>query len=143
MLNRVFRSTATKRGFSRFSAPASFSSSTDRPETQVADSLLQIGTRRIFDTEHDMYREMCRRFYTDEVMPYHNEWEVQGFTGREVWKKAGEAGMLCVTMPEQYGGAGLDIKFAAINWEEQNYSNGTGPGWALHSEVCAKRSCSI
>lgn len=43
---------------------------TSRPEPQVADSLLQIGTRRIFDFEHDMYRELCRKFYVDHVNPY-------------------------------------------------------------------------
>lgn len=139
MLSKLIRSTAVK--FQPRVAqltPASFcTASKDRPETQVADSLLQIGTRRIFDTEHDMYREMCRRFYQEEVMPYHNQWEKDGAVGREVWRKAGEQGMLCVTMPEKYGGAGLDVKFAAINWEEQSYSNGTGPGWALHSEIVA------
>jgi long-chain-acyl-CoA dehydrogenase len=134
---RVLRSTALKRA-PQFS-PAAFctETTTSRPETQVAENLMQIGTRRIFDSEHDMYREMCRRFYQDEVLPYHNQWEVDGMSGREVWRKAGESGMLCVTMPEEYGGAGLDAKFAAINWEEQSYSNGTGPGWALHSEICA------
>lgn len=39
-------------------------------------------------------------------------------------------------MPEEYGGMGLDIKYAAVNWEEQLYTLCTGPGWALHSEIC-------
>ncbi len=56
---------------------------------------------------------------------------------REVWKKAGSQGMLCVTMPEKYGGQGLDILYAAVNWEEQSYANTTGPGWFLHSEIVA------
>ena len=41
-----------------------------------------------------------------------------------------------VTMPEEYGGMGLDILYAAVNWEEQSYAGATGPGWALHSEIC-------
>ena len=80
--------------------------------------------------------------------------EKQGHVSREVWKQAGASGMLgksyftvfCfvvlilspflgVTMPEQYGGAGLDILYSAVNWEEQSYCGATGPGWALHSEI--------
>lgn len=108
-----------------------------RPEPQVAESLLQIGTRRIFQHEHDMYRELCRKFYEEHVVPYHAEWEEQGEVDRAVWKKAGENGMLCVTMPEEYGGLGLDILYAAVNWEEQSYAGTSGPGWFLHSEIVA------
>lgn len=39
-------------------------------------------------------------------------------------------------MPEEYGGVGADVLHAAINWEEQSYTGCTGPGWALHSEIC-------
>jgi len=106
-----------------------------RLEPQVADDLLQIGTRRIFDFEHDQYRELCRNFYKEKVVPFTDEWEAQQHVSREVWKQAGEAGLLGVTMPEKYGGLGLDILYAAVNWEEQSYAGTTGPGWALHSEI--------
>jgi alkylation response protein AidB-like acyl-CoA dehydrogenase len=56
---------------------------------------------------------------------------------KDLWKEAGANGMLCVTMPEKYGGSGLDITFAAVNWEEQSYANTSGPGWSLHSEIVA------
>ncbi len=108
-----------------------------RIEPQMADKLTQIGTRHIFEHEHDMYRESCRQFYATEAAPFHNEWEKNGEVSRELWKKAGESGMLCVTMPEKYGGLGLDIRYPVINWEEQSYSACTGPGWALHSEIVA------
>ena len=45
--------------------------------------------------------------------------------------------MLCVTMPEEYGGAGLDVLYAAVCWEEQSYAGTSGPGWFLHSEIVA------
>ena len=45
--------------------------------------------------------------------------------------------MLCVTMPEEYGGLGLDILYSAVGWEEQSYANTSGPGWFLHSEIVA------
>ena len=56
---------------------------------------------------------------------------------REIWKKAGDMGLLCVTVPEEYGGLGLDVLYAAVMWEEQSYANCTGPGWFLHSEIVA------
>ena len=74
---------------------------TARPETQQAEKLTQIGTRRIFEHEHDQYRELCRRFYEEEVIPYHDEWEKDGQVPRELWRKAGENGLLCVTVPEE------------------------------------------
>jgi len=45
--------------------------------------------------------------------------------------------MLCVGIPEEYGGLGLDILYSAVGWEEQAYANTSGPGWPLHSEIVA------
>lgn len=109
--------------------------STSRLEPQQAPDMLQIGTRRIFEHEHDMYRETCRTFYKEKVEPFNAEWEKQGKVSREVWLQAGAQGMLGVTVPEKYGGLGLDVLYAAVNWEEQAYSLQTGPGWSLHSEI--------
>ena len=50
---------------------------------------------------------------------------------------AGRNGLLCVTMPEKYGGPETDILHSNIVWEEQGYSLCTGPGFALHSEIVA------
>lgn len=119
------------------SAFASFSTNTFRPEPQMADNLTQIGIRSIFEHEHDMYRELCRNFYQKNVVPHHAKWEEEGQVSRELWREAGDAGMLCVTMPEQYGGMGLDILYSAVCWEEQSYANVSGPGWFLHSEIVA------
>ena len=44
--------------------------------------------------------------------------------------------MLGCTVPEDYGGMGADIKYASVGWQEQGFSGFTGPGWALHSEIC-------
>lgn len=106
-----------------------------RLEAHVADSFLQVGSRPIFDYSHDQYRELCRRFYKENVIPYHDEWETKGMVPRELWKQAAADGLLCVMMPEEYGGMGLDAKFAAVHWEEQSYANTTGPGFFLHSEI--------
>ena len=113
------------------------SSGSDRPEPQQVDSLLQIGSRRIYDSTHDAYRESVRNFYQDQCVPFHEEWENKGEVPRELWQDAGANGMLSVTVPEEYGGMGLDILFSSINWQEQSYAGTTGPGWALHSEIVA------
>lgn len=114
---------------------SSTAAATSRIEPQVAASLTQIGTRRIYDSDHDMYRELCRKFYKDNVIPYHAQWEKDGEVSRELWRQAGDAGMLGVTVPEEFGGAGLDILYSSVHWEEQAYAGATGPGFALHSEI--------
>ncbi|KAF3857420.1 hypothetical protein F7725_009279 [Dissostichus mawsoni] len=106
-----------------------------RPETSSAKSLMDIGTRRIFNEDHDIFRQSVRRFYQEEVIPYHSEWEKAGQVSREVWEKAGEQGILGVIIPEEHGGIGADLFSAAVIWEEQMYSNCTGPGFALHSDI--------
>eukprot|EP00750_Incisomonas_marina_P006659 INCI14700.5.p1 GENE.INCI14700.5~~INCI14700.5.p1 ORF type:complete len:446 (-),score=87.99 INCI14700.5:984-2204(-) len=111
--------------------------STRRLETAQASSLLDIGTRPIFDETHDQFREMTRKFYAEQVTPFHSQWEEQGHVPKELWQQAGELGLLAVTVPEEYGGYGLDCLYSSIVWEEQAYSGATGPGFALHSEIVA------
>ena len=82
-----------------------------------------------------MYREMLRNFYDEKVVPFHEEWEDKGEVPRELWTDAGANSMLGVTMPEEYGGLGVDILYSSVNWQEQSYAGTTGPGWALHSEI--------
>ncbi|XP_041835144.1 long-chain specific acyl-CoA dehydrogenase, mitochondrial [Melanotaenia boesemani] len=106
-----------------------------RPETSSAKTLMDIGTRRIFNEDHDIFRQSVRRFFQEEVVPHHNEWEKAGQVSREVWEKAGEQGLLGVMIPEEHGGIGGDVYSAAITWEEQMYCNCTGPGFALHSDI--------
>ena len=111
------------------------SASQFRLEPHSSDRLTATNTRRIFDEDHDMFRETCRQFFEQEVMPHHDQWEEDGQISRECWLRAGELGMLGVMTPEEYGGLGLDCKYSAIVWEEQSYTGCTGPGFALHSEI--------
>jgi acyl-CoA dehydrogenase len=93
--------------------------------------------RTLFTEEHDMLRESARRFMEAEVLPHHERWEEQGYVDREVWQKAGAAGFLCASMPEQYGGAGADRLYSVVLMEEQARINATGLGFGLHSEIVA------
>ena len=106
-----------------------------RAEGFQSGRFTDIGTRRIFSPEHDMFRETCRKFFQEEVAPYHGEWEEAGQVSREVWQKAGESGLLGVNTPEEHGGIGGDWLSACIVHEEQGYVNCSGPGFALHSDI--------
>lgn len=93
--------------------------------------------RRLFDADHDIFRQQVRRFMEREVVPFHDDWEEVGHVPRELWKKAGRAGLLCATQPEKYGGAEADFKYATIIMEEQAYAFASGPGFSLHSDIVA------
>jgi acyl-CoA dehydrogenase len=91
--------------------------------------------RQVFDSDHEQFRDMVIKFLKTEAVPYHEEWEEQGQVSREVWLKAGQQGMLCPTMPEQYGGVGVDFRYNAIVTEEIARLGLTGIGWGLHSDI--------
>lgn len=93
--------------------------------------------RTLFNEEHDMLRESARRFMETEIAPHHERWEEQGYVDREAWLKAGAAGFLCPTMPEQYGGVGVDRRYSMVLIEEQARIGASGPGFMLHSEIVA------
>lgn len=93
--------------------------------------------RSIFNEEHEMFRETVRKFIDKEIAPYHYQWEKDGIVPRDLWLKAGEAGMLCCTIPEEYGGLDLDYLFDVIVFEEMARSGFTGPGFLIHCDLVA------
>uniref|UniRef100_A0A4W4GM44 Acyl-CoA dehydrogenase long chain n=1 Tax=Electrophorus electricus TaxID=8005 RepID=A0A4W4GM44_ELEEL len=84
-----------------------------RPETSMAKTLMDIGT------QYHLKHFVCT-------------WEKAGAVSRGVWEKAGSQGLLCVYTPAEHG---RDLLSAAIVWEEQMYSNCSGPGFSLYSEI--------
>ena len=93
--------------------------------------------RTLFDEDLDAFRDSVRRFLENEVAPFHEQWEADGHVDRQIWNKAGANGFLCPTMPEEYGGAGVDKRFSVVIMEEGARINATGMGWGLHSEIVA------
>lgn len=93
--------------------------------------------RAIFGEDHRIFREAVARFMEREVVPYHDQWEKDGVVSRDVWRKAGEAGLLLSTTPEEYGGAGADFGYCAIVIEEATRVNASGLGFQLHSDIVA------
>ncbi|XP_013409660.1 long-chain specific acyl-CoA dehydrogenase, mitochondrial [Lingula anatina] len=106
-----------------------------RKEIGEVNNMMEIGTRRIFAEEHDMFRQTARRFFQEEILPYHSEWEKNKEISREAWESAGTTGLLGVNTAEEHGGIGGDFLSAAIVWEEQSYVNCSGPGFSLHSDI--------
>ena len=93
--------------------------------------------RTLFSDEHQMFRDQVRRFAEAEIAPHHDAWEKAGQVPRDVWRKAGALGMLCSSMPEEYGGGGVDRLYSVIVMEELARVGATGPGFGLHSEIVA------
>ncbi len=93
--------------------------------------------RTLFTSEHDMWRESVRRFVEKEIVPFHAQWEKDGIVPRALWLKAGEAGLLCCTVPEEYGGLGLDYLFDVVVFEELWRVGASGPGFLIHTDLVA------
>lgn len=96
--------------------------------------MLSMKGRRGFDESHDMFRDTVRRFLTEELTPNADRFEEQGTTDREFWLKAGEMGLLCPQVPQEYGGLGLDFRYNAIVAEELNYA-GSSIALGVHSDI--------
>lgn len=92
--------------------------------------------RTLYTEDHELFRRQCQRFFEREVIPNHDAWEEAGIVDRDVWRKAGAAGLLCPTIPEAYGGAGADFLYHAAMSETQGRSGCFGPGFFVHSDIC-------
>ncbi len=93
--------------------------------------------RQLFTEEHEAFRETVRKFYTQEVIPNTEKYEQQQHVDRDLWNKAGALGLLCATMPEIYGGSGVDRLYSMILIEEQAYAMDSATGFSLHSDIVA------
>ena len=93
--------------------------------------------RKFFTPDHEQFRDTVRKFIDKEILPYHYQWEEDGIVPRELWRKAGETGMLCSSIAEEYGGYGLDYLYQVIVVEEMAKGGFTGPGFYIHSEMAA------
>ena len=79
----------------------------------------------------------ARRFIATEYVPHLDSWNEQGMYDREVWTKAGAAGLLCPAMPEEYGGAGGSFAHEAVIGRELSLAGFDSFGAPLHSGIVA------
>ena len=84
-----------------------------------------------------LLEEQSRRFIASEYVPHLERWHEKGMYEREVWTKAGEAGLLCAAMPEEYGGAGGNFGHEAVINRELSLAGFDTFGAPLHSGIVA------
>ncbi len=95
---------------------------------------LDVAGRTAYNEDHEAFRQSVRSFIKAEVVPHIERWDAAGIIEKEIWPKAGAVGMLCPTVPEEYGGLGLDFGYNAIIDEEVAYG-GTSLGFSLQSDI--------
>ena len=88
-----------------------------------------------YSEEHKIFRDSLRKFLDKEVVPHIEEWEEAGIVPRSVWKKMGEQGFLCTSVPEEYGGLAADFLYSVIVTEETTKSGFSGLTASLHSDI--------
>ena len=98
--------------------------------------MLETSRRTCFTEDHQLFRSQVRKFFDRELTPHLERWEQVGIVDRDFWTKCGEAGLLCPTVPEEYGGLGLDFGYNAVVDEELAYAGSTA-GITLHSDIVA------
>src|SRR6187401_167517 len=84
-----------------------------------------------------LLEEQARRYIADEFVPHLDRWHEAGIYDRDVWTKAGEAGLLCASMPEEYGGAGGTFAHEAVINREFALAGFDTFGALLHSGIVA------
>ncbi|MFE4956056.1 acyl-CoA dehydrogenase family protein [Streptomyces sp. NPDC056653] len=80
-------------------------------------------------------RDLARRFFEREAAPRMAKWAEQRYVDREFWQQAGKLGLLCPTVPEEYGGPGGNVLHQVVITEEQSRAVEKGWGNNVHSGV--------
>lgn len=94
--------------------------------------------RRLFEPEHELFREQARRFFREHVAPHAQQWRTQGHVDRDVFRRAGEQGYLLMWAGESYGGAGItDFRYEQILCEENIRHGDPGFFMSAHSRLMA------
>ena len=88
--------------------------------------------------ELSMLQDSAGRFFDREFVPHEEDWAKAGIMPREMWNKAGEAGLLLASVPEEYGGAGGTFAHESVILYEQGRANVRSLGNAVHSGIVAQ-----
>lgn len=87
------------------------------------------------DADLAMYRETVERFVETEMLPLDEAARARGHVGHELWRRAGEVGVLCSDVPEAYGGGGGDFRHEAVFYDAMARRGLTGMSPSVHAIV--------
>ena len=96
--------------------------------------MLNLSGRTAYNEDHAQFRDTVRKVFERSITPNLDRYEQEGIVDREAWRAVGEAGLLCPTAPEAYGGLGLDFGYNAVVDEELAYI-GSSAGFTLQSDI--------
>ncbi|AWH96706.1 acyl-CoA dehydrogenase family protein [Dietzia psychralcaliphila] len=85
--------------------------------------------------DHRLLREHARAFFAKEMTPNQEKWARQKFVDRETWLRTGGAGLICLDVPEEFGGQGGDPGMEYLVTEELVYSGDTAFGMGVGSTI--------
>ena len=93
-------------------------------------------SRTLYEEEHNIFRASFRKFAEQEITPNNEQWEKDGLVPKELWRKAGDMGFLCMQVPEEYGGLGIrDFRYNAIVGEELVRAGTSGVAFTLQNDI--------
>ncbi|QBF47121.1 acyl-CoA dehydrogenase family protein [Janibacter limosus] len=93
--------------------------------------------RTLFDSDHEDFRSMVRRFFADRAVPRYDKWMEEGHPDREFWLEAGALGLLGVQIPEEHGGGGeSSFLYNVILTEEAQHAGLALGGVRVHTDIC-------
>jgi acyl-CoA dehydrogenase len=98
---------------------------------------LQIQKSSWSSTELEDFRDLVRTFFQKEVVPHQERWAQAKQVDRQLWTKAGEVGLLALSIPEEYGGGGGTFAHEAVLYEEQARSGDSAWGVSVHNGIVA------
>merc|ERR1712002_212862 len=107
-----------------------------RPATAQMATMLDIGSRNIYNSDQDMFREQVRRWMRERLATQQVAFEEEGQPSKEIWREMGAQGLLGVSTPAEVGGIGASFLEEAIVAEEMSYANCASPAMAVHSTIC-------
>jgi alkylation response protein AidB-like acyl-CoA dehydrogenase len=96
------------------------------------------GSRPVYESLHNQFRDMVREFLAREIAPHHAQWVREGIVNRDVYVAAAKQGLVGFSVPEEHGGLGItDFRYNAIVTEELGRGGFHGPAFALHNDIVA------